>query len=141
MADLAITAASVKKGSGAQISTLNAATGVTITAGQGMYSDTTVTPAVWRLANSTTSATTASMSAIALNAAQPGQPVVGQTGGQITIGATLVAGDIYLASATSGNITIVSATPATGVFVTIVGVAISTTVVQLSFNATGIAHG
>lgn len=138
MADLSITAANVAKQTGASTTVQNAA--VTITAGQLLYQDTTVTPNVWRLSNAVTSATTGQIQAVALNAAGAGQPVVGLTGGPITIGATVVAGQIYVASTNSGAIAPVSDLAASS-YTCVLGVASNTTTIQVSIYNSGVVHG
>lgn len=140
MADLSITTASVVKQAGAQVQTLNAATGVTITAGETIYADTTVNPNVWRLSNGTTSAATGSVTAIALNGAGPGQPCQGLTSGPITIGATTVVGQIYVQSVNNGAIAPVSDLT-TGTYTVIIGYGIASNGIQVGIINTGVVHG
>lgn len=101
MVDITITAGNVKPGANA-ITTQGVA-GATITAGQVVYRD----PATgkFKLTDSD-SGTAADKDAlgIALHGASDGQPLVVQTAGDITIGATLTAGTAYYASSTAGGI-------------------------------------
>jgi hypothetical protein len=100
MADITITAANVVKGSGAQTS--NGTAGASITAGQSIYLDSATS--TLKLADADASATTAQAVGIALHAAASGQPLQYLTGGLITIGGTVVAGQMYGVSATAGGI-------------------------------------
>lgn len=130
MSDLSITAASVLAGTNAEI--VRGHAGATITAGQAVYLDTAST-GEWLLADSDSATVIARGSArfgIALNGAADGQPLAVQTGGDITIGATIVAGVAYYLSDTPGALC-PFADLATGDYVTLVGVAKSTTVLAL----------
>lgn len=130
MADLTITAASVLAGTNAEIVRGNA--GATITAGQAVYLDTAST-GEWLLADSDSATVIARGSArfgIALNGAADGQPLAVQVSGDITIGATMTAGTtLYLSDAPGGICPI--ADLATGDYITLVGVAMSTTVLRI----------
>jgi uncharacterized phiE125 gp8 family phage protein len=89
IADLTITAASVLPGSGAVIQTGTA--GEAVTAGQALYQK--AADSKWYKADcNSATAEVRVAKAIALTGSAAGQPVVVQTGGQITIGATLTAG-------------------------------------------------
>lgn len=130
MADLTITAASVLAGTNATIT--RGIAGATITAGQAVYLD-EATTGEWLLADSDSATVAARGSArfgIALNGASDGQPLAVQTGGNITIGATVVAGVAYYLSDTPGGIC-PFADLATGDYVTLVGIATSTTVIAI----------
>lgn len=134
MTDLVITAASVLPGSGARI--VEGTAGAALTAGQALYLDSATN--TYKLAD-TDSATAAVRSAvgIALHAAASGQPIAVQTGGSITIGATLTAGDAYWLSGTAGGICPV-ADVAAGDYPEIIGIATSTTVMKLAFLESGV---
>lgn len=130
MADLTVTAASVLAGTNATIT--RGIAGATITAGQAVYLDETTT-GEWLLADSDSATAAVRGSArfgIALNGASDGQPLSVQTGGNITIGATVVAGVAYYLSDTPGGIC-PFADLATGDYVTLVGIATSTTVIAI----------
>ena len=101
MADITVTAASVV--AGADSTTTSGTAGVTITAGQAVYLDTTT--GKWALADAD-SATAAQRRAagIALNGAALNQPIRVLTSGDITIGATVTAGVAYYLSGTPGGI-------------------------------------
>lgn len=136
MADLTITAASVVKGTNAQIQTGYA--GETIAAGKAVYFD-TVTQR-WKLADSNSAtALVRHATGIALNGASDGQPVDVQIGGDITIGATLVANTSYFLSDTPGGICPLADVGA-GEYTELIGVAISTTVLRLILVSTGVAN-
>jgi hypothetical protein len=132
MADLTITATSVVRGSDATVQTGTA--GATITAGQPVYSDSSDAGQL-KAADANASDATATVVGIALHAAGDEQPLVYQTGGSITIGATVAVGTTYVLSATAGGIAPnVDAT--TGWRKSHIGVATSTTVIKLNlFNS------
>jgi len=93
MADLTLTATSVVRVSGA---TEQGTSGATLTAGMGVYKD--PSDALFKIADCTTSTTTATLYGIALNGASTGQPVLVQKSGTVTIGATIVVGGTYVLS-------------------------------------------
>lgn len=130
MTDLSITAANVIAGSGADIT--RGIAGATITAGQAVYLD-EATTGEWQLADSDAASAAARGSArfgIALNGAADGQPLAIQTGGDINIGGTMTAGVAYYLSDAPGGVC-PFADLATGDYVTLVGVAKSTTVLAI----------
>jgi hypothetical protein len=135
MADLSITAGSVVSGTGA-IKTPGVC-GETITAGQAVYRDSAT--GLWLKADSN-SATQAARAAqgIALNGGALNQPIVVQTGGDITIGATMTAGIAYYLSDTAGGICPV-ADIGSGEFVCLIGLSKSTTVLALNFHAINVS--
>ena len=75
---------------------------------------------------------------IALNGAANGQPLAYLTAGPITIGATLVAGTAYYLSDTPGGICPV-ADLTTGEYPVLLGLATSTTVLNVSIQEAGVA--
>lgn len=132
MADITITATSVLKSTGAI--TASGVAGATITAGQALYIDTSDANKL-KLADANLSSLAATVAGIALNGGASGQTIVYQLGGVITIGATVVAGTIYVASATAGGIA-PAADIAAGWRTSIIGVATSTSVIKLNiFNS------
>tara|TARA_R110002020_G_scaffold5179_4_gene21924 strand:- start:9112 stop:9522 length:411 start_codon:yes stop_codon:yes gene_type:complete len=133
MTDITITAANVAAGANAV--TTSGKAGATITAGQVVYRD--AATGKFKLADSN-SATAADKDAtgIALNSASDGQPLTVQTAGDITIGATVVAGTAYYASETAGGIQ-----PAADVGtedVILIGIAKSASVIGLKIFDTGV---
>jgi hypothetical protein len=137
MADLSITAANVLAGAGAQKQSGSALEAVT--AGKGAYYDpATKKFGLWD-SNSATAAVR-KMAGIFLNGAGASQPVVVQTGGKINLGATLVAGEVYFQSETPGGIQ-PYADLVTGEYVGIVGVAVSTSELELHIKSFAIARG
>jgi hypothetical protein len=135
MADLTITAASVLKGSGS--STVVGTAGASVTAGQVVYLDSAT--GTYKLADCNSGTAGArSPAGIALHAASSGQPLVVLTGGPITIGAALTAGVAYYLSGTPGGIRPV-ADNTTGDYPVIVGIATSTTVLNVKFQEAGVA--
>jgi hypothetical protein len=139
MADLSITAASVVAGTGIKTEKLTA--GAALTAGQLIYKDTS--DADKAKLTDVDSATVAAREAygIALNNCASGQPVVVallDSGGLITIGATVTPGVAYYASDTAGGIC-VFADLETSDWCTIVGIGYSATQLRLCKVRQGVA--
>ncbi len=135
MADLTVTANSVV--AGADSTTTSGTAGVTITAGQAVYLDTTT--GKWALADAD-SATVAQRRAagIALNGAALNQPIKVLTSGDVTIGATVTAGVAYYLSGTAGGICPV-ADIGTGEYVNLIGIATSATVIRVGIQFPNVA--
>jgi hypothetical protein len=135
MADLAITAASVLPGTGAKI--VEGTAGASVTAGQVVYLDSSANSYKLADCNSATAAVR-SPAGIALHAASTGQPLAVATAGAVTIGATLTAGVAYYLSGTPGGIRPV-ADNTTGDYPVILGIATSTTVLNVKIQEAGVA--
>lgn len=134
-ADLSITAANVVAGSGSQV--VQGTAGATVTAGQAVYLDTSA--GMWKLADDNSGTAAArSPGGIALNGAATGQPLSVLKSGHVTIGATLTAGVAYYLSDTPGGICPV-ADLAAGEYPTILGIATSTTVLDVKIHESGVA--
>jgi hypothetical protein len=135
MTDLVITAASVVKGTGAK--TIPGILGGTVIAGQTVYRDATSKKF---LASDSDSATAGvrELVGIALNGGAINQPVVVQTEGPITIGATVVVGTVYVNSDTPGGI-MPAADLEAGDYVSVVGIGISATQIELGILNSGVA--
>lgn len=132
MADITVTATSVVKGSGATIAT-NETFGETVTAGQAVYKSTTDGLIYKSDANSAAAAKT--VYGVALNGGAVSQPASVLTAGPITIGATVAVGTIYVLSGTAGGIA-PHGDLASGMTTCIIGVATSTTVINVNiFNS------
>lgn len=130
--DLIITPANVAPGTNALTGDGTADAGVTTTAGQPVYLDTTTNKL--KLSDNNL-AGAQSVTGVTLNGSSPGQPVKYQYSGQINLGATLVAGTIYVLSANTGKIA-PAADLASGNTVCIIGVAISASLLQMNiFNS------
>lgn len=99
MADLSITATSVVTTSANQTT---GTAGEAVTAGQAIYKKNA--DGFYYKSQADGSAEEATFAGIALNGAAAGQPLVFQTSGDITIGATVVVGKTYVISATAGGI-------------------------------------
>lgn len=135
MADISITAANVLAGAGAE--TENGTLGAAATAGQVLYK--AAADGRWYLAdNNAASAEVRGPKGIALNGGAIGQPVRVLKSGLITIGGTMTAGVAYYLSDTAGGICPV-ADLGTGEFPSIVGIATSTTVLNVNFQSAGVA--
>lgn len=126
MADLTITAANVAQSTNADTATGTA--GASITAGQTLYIDTA--DGRLKLADANGTSLTATVAGVALHAAASGQPITYQRAGSINLGATLVAGTIYVNSATAGGIA-PAADLTTGWRTSIIGVATSTSILAM----------
>jgi len=135
MTDLVITAANVLSGSGAKIT--HGTAGATVTAGQTVYRD--PTDSKYKLAddNSATAAVR-SVDGIALHASLAGQPLAVHESGPLTVGATMTAGVAYYLSDTPGGICPV-ADLATGEYPALLGIATSTTVLNVAIQEAGVA--
>lgn len=134
MVDITITPANVIAGSNA--SRINGVAGVAITAGQLVYKDSTTQKFLLSDTNSATAEARQPIG-VALHAAAINQPLAVLTKGDITIGATLVAGTDYYASDTPGGICPRADVGATEQ-VTLVGLAKSTSVLAVAFQYSGV---
>ncbi|MDI7864088.1 hypothetical protein MRS76_19245 [Rhizobiaceae bacterium n13] len=132
MADITITAANVKQGANANVT--DGIAGATITAGQAVHKSATTGKYIL---SDNDGANLKQVDGIALHAASDGQPLKVQTGGDITIGATITAGTAYYLSGTPGGICPV-ADVTTGDDVILIGLAKSTTVLTLRITDTGV---
>ncbi|NGO63952.1 hypothetical protein G6N76_09725 [Rhizobium daejeonense] len=139
MADITITAANVVAGSGANTKTGTA--GVDIDAGDVVYLD-TATTGKWLLGDSDAAAAEArgqtANIGIALNSAALNQPIVVLTGGPVTVGAVLTAGTAYYLSDTPGKLCPVTDITG-GDYFTLVGLATSTSVLNVDIQYSGVA--
>lgn len=135
MSDLSITAANVIAGSGA-VKKLGTA-GATITAGKAVYFDSS--DSKYKLADcDSATAAVRSPVGIALNGASNGQPLVVLESGPVTIGATMTAGVAYYLSPNAGGIAPV-ADILTADYPVILGIATSTTVLNVNIQEAGVA--
>lgn len=133
MANLTITATSVKQSTNAKVQTRYALE--TITAGQTVYESTTDTTKVGLFDADV--AGKGALKGVALNGASIDQPVLVQTEGDIIIGATVAVGVIYTGSDTAGGIR-PSADNNAGDTIAILGVAKSATTITIDIQNTGI---
>tara|TARA_R110000868_G_C10559158_1_gene736693 strand:- start:82 stop:510 length:429 start_codon:yes stop_codon:yes gene_type:complete len=141
MADVTITATGVLKSSAASVQTDEGIAGGTITAGMPIYKDTTASN-VLKAADASALAT-AVVCGIALNGGATGQTIEYVTRDPALVaGGTLAVGTIYVLSATAGGIC-PEADILTGEFITILGVANTTTTLNFSAGSNmraSIAH-
>lgn len=137
MADIAITAANVVI-SGTGQGRASGTAGETIAAGKWVYLDPTTKK--WQLADSN-SATAAARHAggVASNSASLNQPINVITSGAVTIGGTLTANIPYFLSDTPGGLCPIADVGA-GEYLCQLGLAISTTVLQIDIQFTGVAN-
>jgi hypothetical protein len=136
MADLAITAANVVRGAGAKIETGIA--GAVITAGQSVYKDPADGDKFKTADADSITAAVRTTRGIALNGAANNQPLAVQVEGSIVIGAAVAVGTIYVQSDVPGGIR-PAADNASGDFVTILGVGVSATEIDLFIRPSGVA--
>jgi hypothetical protein len=104
VADLTITAADVVAGTNAQTGFGTA--GATIAPGDLIYRH--ATNKTLLLADANSSATTATVEGMALNAATSGQPVKWVSDGEVTVGAVLTVAQSYIASTNAGKVAPIS---------------------------------
>jgi hypothetical protein len=136
MTDLAVTAASCVPGTNSKQEV--GVAGESLAAGKGVYKSSST--GKWMLADSNSATAEArTPTAIALTGSALNQPVVVHKKGQLTLGATLVANTPYFASDTPGGICPI-ADVGTGEYLTQIGIAISTTVLDVLFHSTGVAN-
>jgi hypothetical protein len=131
--DVVVTASKIAKSGGGVTAIANA--GVAITAGQVLYQDTA--GLLWPAICSSTAVKSVVVGVALSSAPGVGQPVVYlPSGGTLNFGgAVLVSGQTYVLSATSGNIAPIGDLM-TGNYVTLLGVASSTSLLPLNVNAT-----
>lgn len=134
MADITITVASVLPSANAVRSWGTA--GAAITAGQALYRDTADSNKL-KLADANGVSPANDLEGVALHNASAGQPIEYQTGGDITIGGTVVKGTVYVLSATPGGIA-PAADLAAGHTVNLIGVAGSTTEIKMRKFSSGV---
>lgn len=135
MADLTITAANVVAGGNAR--KVQRTAGAEITAGQPVYVD----PTTKRVSPADCDHATAAVRSplgIALNGGAAGQPIEVLKSGNITIGATVTTGVAYYLSGNAGGICPV-ADLGTGDYPTLLGFAISSTVIRVGIVESGVA--
>lgn len=136
MADLTITAANVVKGNGAKI--LSGTYGATVTAGQAVYADPADNGRFKPADSDSATAAVRTPVGIALNSGSTGQPADIQTEGRISIGGTVVVGTIYVLSATAGGIA-PAADLVTGDYVSVLGIGVSASQIDLNIHRSGVA--
>jgi hypothetical protein len=126
MADLTITAADVLTTTSTR--TYTGVAGATVTAGQPVYADATDS-GKYKPADADADASSRAIG-IAVHGASSGQPLTVAQYGNLTISAVMTAGEVYAVSATAGGIAPVGDL-VTGNYVTVLGVATTTSNLQL----------
>lgn len=135
MAALSQTPANVASGTGARQSTVTG--GATVAAGMPVYKD--VADSNQYKPCKADAVATASCNGIALNSGADNQPLVIQAAGRINLGATLVVGMVYCVSdAVLGEI-VPYTDLGSGDYVTILGVAVSTSELELNIINSAVA--
>lgn len=135
MVDLVLTAANVVEGSN-PVKTSGKA-GATVTQGMLVYQAAATRKFLPSDADSATAEVRGPLG-FALNGASDGQPLTVQTGGIINLGAVLTVGKVYVASDTPGGIMPIEDLE-TGDYVTVVGVAITTSLLMIGIIRSGVA--
>ena len=134
--DISVTPANVVPGANAELEKFIA--GETIAAGEPMYQDSS-DGGKMKLGQADVAAT-ATTRWIAVNSASDGQPITGQKGGDIDLGAVLVIGETYvLSAAAAGGIAPEGDLVATNI-VTVLGVADAADNLVMVVNASGAVH-
>lgn len=138
MPDLVLVPAQVLPGSGAAY--INGVAGAAVTAGQVCYLDAATKS--FKLADANASAASAAARGIALHAADIGQPLTLQSGGDLTLGAgaAMVVGGLYVLSANPGMIAPVAELLA-AMYTTLLGVAVTATSLRVQILSSGVLHG
>ena len=134
MADLTITAADVKKTDSTLIT--EGIAGAAITAGQPVYKDSTASNKL-KPADADVLATAAAVG-VALHGASADQPLKYATSGNLTLSAVMTAGAVYVVSTTAGGIAPV-ADLGSGDYVTLLGIATSTSNLKISISVSATA--
>ena len=134
MADLSVVAADVVSVSGA--TTIRGTAGVTITAGQLVYLNSTT--GKYALANGDNAATD-TVVGIAAHGASLNQPLQIITGGVVDLGVTLTVGEIYVLSAAAAGAIAPKGDLSSGEFVSVVGVAQTADNLLLGIINSGVA--
>ena len=134
MADITVTAGNVDPGNNATI--IGVTAGVTITAGQVVYKDTT-DGNKYKLADADVLATAAARG-ISLNGAANNQPIDIIIDGDLNPGGTVVVGEIYLVSTTAGGIA-PEADVGSGKYVSVLGIGTTTSNISIKLHVSGVA--
>ena len=136
MTDLVITAANVVPGANSKQETGTA--GEALAPGKLIYKAAATNK--WMLSDSNSATAEArTPTAVCLTGSGLNQPVVAHRSGLLTIGAAVAANTPYFASDTPGGICPI-ADVGTGEYMTEVGIAVSATVIDVSFKSTGVAN-
>lgn len=138
MPDLVLVPAQILPGANARY--VYGRAGVAILAGQVCYLDTT--DQQLKLADANGTAATATVRGVAMHAAEPGQPVTLQGGGDLVLGAgaAMVVGELYVLSSNPGMIA-PAGDVASGHFTVLLGVATDATHLRLQVLNSGVQHG
>lgn len=132
--DISVTAGNVVKDANAVI--VKGTAGATVTAGEVVYADTSDN-GDYKLADCDLSAAASVVAGIAMNGAADGQPLSVQIAGDITIGGTVVVGEIYVLSGTAGGVAI-EGDLAQNDYVSVIGVGVSATVIRINRANSGV---
>lgn len=137
MADVSITASNVLAANVSTVSTTGTAAQA-INAGQVIYLSSS--DSLLRLAQATNQANSQAVVGIALdNAAGSAQPISYVTAGDLIVGtsSTLTTGTTYVVSAANAGGIAPSTDPSTGNYITVLGVAVSPTILRVVINPIG----
>jgi hypothetical protein len=133
--DISVTAANVSSYTDPTPVTVDGTAGATLTAGQLVYKDSSTGKFLGCDCDDT--AVKAAVVGITLNGAANNQPIRVQTGGAVNPGGTVVVGEIYVASGTAGGIA-PKGDLAQNDYVSIFGVGITSSKIQIRINVSGV---
>ncbi|MBE3133283.1 MAG: hypothetical protein IMZ55_07400 [Acidobacteria bacterium] len=134
MADIVVVPAAVLIYAGAEVQHGLTCGAVAVTAGEAVY--TAVDGSICKC--TAASALLAAATGVTLNAASPGQPVSIVKSGPYNPGVAVTVGLQYGVTDTAGGIALISERAAAD-FVTVLGIATTTTKIQLAINKSGVA--
>lgn len=134
MADITIAQASVVPQPGAVI-VRDGFIGASITAGNPMWFDEATQ--TFKNADAATNAAQAMLAGLALSTMFAGQPASRLVQGDLAVGAVLTVGQTYVLSSNSGRIAPITDV-ATGMWVSIIGIAISTSILRVGLLSSSI---
>lgn len=136
MADVSVTAASVQPGTTKAI----AVAGASITAGESIYIDANGKAQLAKADTTTHAGVGGGGVGIAMNGAATGQYVSYQQSGDYTVGGTVAVGTTYVVSPNSAGGIAPYSDLSTGNIITVLGIADTTSTINLNINISGIAH-
>ena len=135
MSAISVTAANVVTVAG---QTQDGIAGGTLTAGMSLYLDAATNTV--KAADANLSSAAATTVGVALHGASAGQPIRYQISGTINLGATLVAGTIYVVGATTAGDINPASDLTTGWRTSILGVATTTAILKMAINNSDALH-
>jgi hypothetical protein len=135
---LTITPANVLAATGSRLT--HGTAGATITAGKPVYRD--AADGKYKVCNNFSTADKAVCAGIALHGASSGQPlaIASEAGSNLNLGATLTVGEVYVLAGTAGEIDTPNGFDLASQYVTVFGVASTTSNLVLNINSSGVIY-